>query len=176
MVSRSAMEAILVDSVQNSLRHFMYSNAIFICERLCAEFPSEVCASSCSNTCVVGFLPLCYDVRCNAQNADIFTRVVRGWVRGCKISWGEVTMKRRLSLATFTQLLILIWLVVVSSFTPVLGGVDSDLRGISIIWLCERLCYHSAVILITEKWMARTQLEVTWMRLELGLLTWFELV
>ncbi|KNA10643.1 hypothetical protein SOVF_142470 [Spinacia oleracea] len=36
------MEAILVDSVQNSLRHFMYSNAIFICERLCAEFPSEV--------------------------------------------------------------------------------------------------------------------------------------
>lgn len=36
------MEGILVDSVQNSLRHFMYSNAIFICERLCAEFPSEV--------------------------------------------------------------------------------------------------------------------------------------
>lgn len=36
------MEAILVDSVQNSLRHFMYPNAIFICERLCAEFPSEV--------------------------------------------------------------------------------------------------------------------------------------
>ncbi|XP_021775798.1 cell division cycle protein 27 homolog B-like isoform X1 [Chenopodium quinoa] len=36
------MEAILVDSVQNSLRHFMYSNAIFICERLCAEFPTEV--------------------------------------------------------------------------------------------------------------------------------------
>lgn len=36
------MEAILVDSVENSLRHFMYPNAIFICERLCAEFPSEV--------------------------------------------------------------------------------------------------------------------------------------
>ncbi|KAI3422861.1 KOW domain-containing protein [Psidium guajava] len=36
------MEAILVDCVQNSLRHFMYRNAIFMCERLCAEFPSEV--------------------------------------------------------------------------------------------------------------------------------------
>lgn len=36
------MEAILIDCVQNSLRHFMYRNAIFICERLCAEFPSEV--------------------------------------------------------------------------------------------------------------------------------------
>ncbi|KAF7851880.1 hypothetical protein BT93_L2025 [Corymbia citriodora subsp. variegata] len=36
------MEAILVDCVQSSLRHFMYRNAIFMCERLCAEFPSEV--------------------------------------------------------------------------------------------------------------------------------------
>ncbi|KMT03248.1 hypothetical protein BVRB_8g197920 isoform A [Beta vulgaris subsp. vulgaris] len=36
------MEAILVNSVQNSLQNFMYSNAIFICERLCAESPSEV--------------------------------------------------------------------------------------------------------------------------------------
>ncbi|KAL5768764.1 hypothetical protein ACOSP7_015309 [Xanthoceras sorbifolium] len=35
------MEAILADCVQNSLRHFMYRNAIFLCERLCAEFPSE---------------------------------------------------------------------------------------------------------------------------------------
>ncbi|XP_059432667.1 cell division cycle protein 27 homolog B [Corylus avellana] len=35
------MEAILTDCVQNSLRHFVYRNAIFICERLCAEFPSE---------------------------------------------------------------------------------------------------------------------------------------
>ncbi|XP_074278410.1 cell division cycle protein 27 homolog B isoform X2 [Silene latifolia] len=35
------MEAILVDSVQNSLRHFMHHNAIFVCERLCAEFPTE---------------------------------------------------------------------------------------------------------------------------------------
>ncbi|KAE8038945.1 hypothetical protein FH972_011406 [Carpinus fangiana] len=35
------MEAILTDCVQNSLRHFMYRNAIFICERLCAEFASE---------------------------------------------------------------------------------------------------------------------------------------
>ncbi|XP_030528725.1 cell division cycle protein 27 homolog B-like isoform X2 [Rhodamnia argentea] len=36
------MEAILVECVQNSLRHFMYRNAIFMCERLCAGFPSEV--------------------------------------------------------------------------------------------------------------------------------------
>ncbi|CAH2051184.1 unnamed protein product [Thlaspi arvense] len=36
------MEAMLVDCVQNSLRHFVYKNAIFMCERLCAEFPSEV--------------------------------------------------------------------------------------------------------------------------------------
>ncbi|POO00841.1 N-terminal acetyltransferase A, auxiliary subunit [Trema orientale] len=35
------MEAILTDCVQHSLRDFMHSNAIFICERLCAEFPSE---------------------------------------------------------------------------------------------------------------------------------------
>lgn len=35
------MEAILIDCVQNSLRHLMYRNAIFMCERLCAEFPSE---------------------------------------------------------------------------------------------------------------------------------------
>ncbi|KAF5952352.1 hypothetical protein HYC85_010296 [Camellia sinensis] len=35
------MEAILMDCVQNSLRHLMYRNAIFMCERLCAEFPSE---------------------------------------------------------------------------------------------------------------------------------------
>ncbi|CAN1330928.1 Cell division cycle protein 27 homolog B [Linum perenne] len=35
------MEAILVDCVNNSLRNFMYRNAIFMCERLCAEFPSE---------------------------------------------------------------------------------------------------------------------------------------
>lgn len=35
------MEPILTDCVQSSLRHFMYRNAIFTCERLCAEFPSE---------------------------------------------------------------------------------------------------------------------------------------
>uniref|UniRef100_A0A5B6ZD50 Putative CDC27 family protein isoform 1 n=1 Tax=Davidia involucrata TaxID=16924 RepID=A0A5B6ZD50_DAVIN len=35
------MEAILIDCVQNSLRHLLHRNAIFICERLCAEFPSE---------------------------------------------------------------------------------------------------------------------------------------
>ncbi|KAG5553667.1 hypothetical protein RHGRI_011534 [Rhododendron griersonianum] len=35
------MEAILIDCVQNSLRHFLHQNAIFMCERLCAEFPSE---------------------------------------------------------------------------------------------------------------------------------------
>ncbi|XP_010526443.1 PREDICTED: cell division cycle protein 27 homolog B isoform X2 [Tarenaya hassleriana] len=36
------METVLVDCVQNSLRLFMYKNAIFMCERLLAEFPSEV--------------------------------------------------------------------------------------------------------------------------------------
>ncbi|KAL2976927.1 hypothetical protein AAZX31_13G035600 [Glycine max] len=35
------MEAILVDCAQKSLRHFMHSNAIFISQRLCAQFPSE---------------------------------------------------------------------------------------------------------------------------------------
>ncbi|XP_061362082.1 cell division cycle protein 27 homolog B-like [Gastrolobium bilobum] len=35
------MEAILVDCVNKSLRLFMQSNAIFLCERLCAEFPTE---------------------------------------------------------------------------------------------------------------------------------------
>ncbi|XP_071722429.1 cell division cycle protein 27 homolog B [Rutidosis leptorrhynchoides] len=37
-----ATDAILVDCVQNSLRHFMYKNAIFLCERLCAESPTEM--------------------------------------------------------------------------------------------------------------------------------------
>lgn len=36
------METLLTECVQNSLGHFMYHNAIFMCERLCAEFPSEV--------------------------------------------------------------------------------------------------------------------------------------
>ncbi|KAJ8750661.1 hypothetical protein K2173_015842 [Erythroxylum novogranatense] len=35
------MESILVECVNNNLGHFMYRNAIFMCERLCAEFPSE---------------------------------------------------------------------------------------------------------------------------------------
>ncbi|XP_074334260.1 cell division cycle protein 27 homolog B-like isoform X2 [Apium graveolens] len=35
------METILIDCVRNSLRHLLYRNAIFMCERLCAEFPSE---------------------------------------------------------------------------------------------------------------------------------------
>ncbi|KAK7340772.1 hypothetical protein VNO77_21485 [Canavalia gladiata] len=35
------MEAILVDCVQKSLRHFMHTNATFLCQRLCAEFPTE---------------------------------------------------------------------------------------------------------------------------------------
>ncbi|KAL3613629.1 Cell division cycle protein 27 B [Castilleja foliolosa] len=35
------MEDILTDSVRNSLQHLMHRNAIFMCERLCAEFPSE---------------------------------------------------------------------------------------------------------------------------------------
>ncbi|KAI3717226.1 hypothetical protein L1987_68710 [Smallanthus sonchifolius] len=32
---------LLVDCVQNSLQHLLYHNAIFMCERLCSEFPSE---------------------------------------------------------------------------------------------------------------------------------------
>ncbi|CAI8594181.1 unnamed protein product [Vicia faba] len=35
------MESILIDCVQKSLQHFMHSNAIFISQRLCAQFPSE---------------------------------------------------------------------------------------------------------------------------------------
>ncbi|KAK3041184.1 hypothetical protein RJ639_028663 [Escallonia herrerae] len=35
------MEAILIECVQNSLRHLLHRNAVFMCERLCAEFPSE---------------------------------------------------------------------------------------------------------------------------------------
>lgn len=37
-----------MDCVQHSLRDFMYRNAIFMCERLCAEFPSEVLFSRCN--------------------------------------------------------------------------------------------------------------------------------
>ncbi|CAA7408019.1 unnamed protein product [Spirodela intermedia] len=36
------MESLMTDCVQYSLRLFMNRNAIFVCERLCAEFPSEV--------------------------------------------------------------------------------------------------------------------------------------
>ncbi|WCJ40847.1 hypothetical protein M5689_021747 [Euphorbia peplus] len=36
------MEAILVKCIENSLNQFLFKNAIFLCERLCAEFPSEV--------------------------------------------------------------------------------------------------------------------------------------
>ncbi|KAK9130986.1 hypothetical protein Sjap_011473 [Stephania japonica] len=36
------METLMIDCVQTSLRHFMHRNAIFLCERLCAEFPSEL--------------------------------------------------------------------------------------------------------------------------------------
>ncbi|XP_042446956.1 cell division cycle protein 27 homolog B-like [Zingiber officinale] len=36
------METLMVDRVQNSLRFFMHRNAIFLCERLCAEFPTEI--------------------------------------------------------------------------------------------------------------------------------------
>ncbi|CAL5186105.1 unnamed protein product [Lathyrus oleraceus] len=35
------MESILIDCVQKSLHHFMHSNAIFLSQRLCAQFPSE---------------------------------------------------------------------------------------------------------------------------------------
>lgn len=46
---KPAMETILIDCVHNSLRHFMYRNAIFLCERLCAEFPMEVLLPSSSS-------------------------------------------------------------------------------------------------------------------------------
>lgn len=36
------METLMVDRVQSSLSQFMHRNAIFLCERLCAEFPSEL--------------------------------------------------------------------------------------------------------------------------------------
>ncbi|KAL8236041.1 hypothetical protein R6Q59_017122 [Mikania micrantha] len=36
------MEGVLVNCVQNSLQHLLYRNAIFMCERLCSEFPSEI--------------------------------------------------------------------------------------------------------------------------------------
>ncbi|XP_073310337.1 cell division cycle protein 27 homolog B-like [Primulina huaijiensis] len=35
------MEAIVAECVRDNLRNFMHRNAIFMCERLCAEFPSE---------------------------------------------------------------------------------------------------------------------------------------
>jgi hypothetical protein len=40
----AAMETLMVDRVNSSLRLFMHSNAVFLCERLCAQFPSEVAA------------------------------------------------------------------------------------------------------------------------------------
>jgi hypothetical protein len=36
------METLMVDRVHNSLRLFMHRNAVFLCERLCAQFPTEV--------------------------------------------------------------------------------------------------------------------------------------
>ncbi|XP_020584818.1 cell division cycle protein 27 homolog B [Phalaenopsis equestris] len=36
------METLMVDRVQSSLSQFMHRNAIFLCERLCAEFPTEL--------------------------------------------------------------------------------------------------------------------------------------
>ena len=38
------METLMVDRVHGSLRLFMHRNAVFLCERLCAQFPSEVAA------------------------------------------------------------------------------------------------------------------------------------
>ncbi|KAG2612934.1 hypothetical protein PVAP13_4KG324000 [Panicum virgatum] len=35
------METLMVDRVHGSLRLFMHRNAVFLCERLCAQFPSE---------------------------------------------------------------------------------------------------------------------------------------
>jgi len=39
---RAVMQAQLVASVQHSLSMYLYDNAKFLCERLAAEFPSEV--------------------------------------------------------------------------------------------------------------------------------------
>ncbi|KAF9617955.1 hypothetical protein IFM89_039248 [Coptis chinensis] len=36
------METLMIECIQNSQRQFMHRNAIFLCERLCAEFPSEL--------------------------------------------------------------------------------------------------------------------------------------
>ncbi|KAL0915486.1 hypothetical protein M5K25_015907 [Dendrobium thyrsiflorum] len=36
------METLMADRVQSSLSQFMHRNAIFLCERLCAEFPTEL--------------------------------------------------------------------------------------------------------------------------------------
>ncbi|KAL5697576.1 hypothetical protein ACHQM5_028702 [Ranunculus cassubicifolius] len=36
------METLMIDCIQTSLRQFMHKNAIFMSERLCAEFPSEL--------------------------------------------------------------------------------------------------------------------------------------
>ncbi|KAJ6832678.1 cell division cycle protein 27-like protein B [Iris pallida] len=36
------METLMAERVQSSLRLFMHRNAIFLCERLCAEFPNEM--------------------------------------------------------------------------------------------------------------------------------------
>ncbi|CAL5041891.1 unnamed protein product [Urochloa decumbens] len=35
------METLMVDRVHSSLRLFLHRNAVFLCERLCAQFPSE---------------------------------------------------------------------------------------------------------------------------------------
>nr|CAB3470893.1 unnamed protein product [Digitaria exilis] len=43
---RAAMETLMVDRIHSSLRLFMHRNAIFLCERLCAQFPSEVSAAA----------------------------------------------------------------------------------------------------------------------------------
>jgi len=36
------MENLLANCVQKNLNHFMFTNAIFLCELLLAQFPSEV--------------------------------------------------------------------------------------------------------------------------------------
>lgn len=39
---RQNMETLLANCVEKNLTQFMFSNAIFLCERLLAQFPSEV--------------------------------------------------------------------------------------------------------------------------------------
>lgn len=71
------METLMVDRVHSSLRLFMHRNAIFLCERLCAQFPSEVAPSSpCSSVRLVRL----DSVRLRVGNGTSGARIGRGAV------------------------------------------------------------------------------------------------